>query len=759
MVPLQKASYLQLLQAVTAAANEALTIESAMQAAIDQVCFITKWPTGHLYILDEGSKDILIPADIWHLETPEEFGVLRKATAISRFIRGEGLPGRVLASGKPVWIKDVYKDENFPRARLEKSLRIKSCFGFPIMVGTDVVAVLEFFSVEVREPDEPLLEVMAQIGVQLGHVIKRKMTEETLLEQEARFRSVAQSANDAIISADNHGKVVFWNNAAKAMFGYSEEEIAGKPLTVLMPEQYREAHRKGIERVTLTNETRIIGKTVELSGLRKDGSEFPLELSVSTWMTKRGRFFSGIIRDVTERKQAEKQLQHLAHYDGVTGLPNRTLFFERLNQVLSRARWHKRLVAVLFLDLDRFKVINDTFGHTTGDLLLKAVAKRLTDTVREGDIIARFGGDEFAITLVDIAKEHDIPDVVKKIIDAMAKPFIHEGREFFITASIGISIYPDDGGEVEVLLQKADIAMYSAKEEGKNTYRIYSPSMNAMALERLRMETQLRRALEQDEFMLYYQPKVDLSTGHIIGIEALLRWLHPERGLIFPKEFVTILEETGLIIPVGEWVFRTACRQTRTWQKEGFLPLRVAVNLSMRQFNQQNLAMIVRRALNESGLEPGYLEIELTENLLMSNVKESMAAIHELTGMGVQFAVDDFGTGYSSLSYLKRFPLRSLKIDRSFIQDVTVHPDDAAIVKAIISMAHSLNLKVVAEGVETKEQLAFLIKFHCDEFQGYYFSPPLTAEDFAELLREGRFLDLESGYSINIAKQRGRGIA
>jgi len=741
---LKKISYLELLQSVTAAANEALTMENALQVAVDQVCFHTKWPVGHVYIMDKDNKDLMIPTAVWHLENRKRFEALQKATAISNFSRGAGLPGRILASGKPAWIIDVRSDLNFHRTKLVEDLGVKSCFGFPVMIGTSVLAVLEFFSAEMKEPHEQLLEVMSNIGIQLGHVIKRKLSEEALLESEERFRSVAQAANDAIISANTHGNIVSWNRGAQVMFGYSEEEILGKTLTLLMPERFRNAHEEGIKRASKTNERRIIGKTVELFGLRKDGSEFPLELSVSLWETREGKFFSGIIRDITGRKQAEERLQHLAHHDEVTGLANRSMFFERLNQELSRARWHNRLLAVLFLDLDRFKVINDTLGHATGDSLLRAVGKRIKDTAREGDIIARLGGDEFAVMLVDVAEVHDIPTIAKKIIDALNKPFVLEGKDIFVTTSIGIGIFPDDGNEAEVLLQKADIAMYRAKEEGKNTYQIYSPAMNTMALQRLTMETQLRQALERNEFILHYQPKVDLNTGRIIGMEALIRWQHPELGIVSPNEFIPILEETGLILPVGEWVIRTACAQNKAWQENGFTPLRVAVNLSARQLKQQSIVEMAVGVLNETGLHPTYLEMELTENILMEHKRGSIAMMDELNARGIHFAIDDFGTGYSSLSYLRRFTIHSLKIDRSFIQNIATDPDSAVIVKAIIAMAKNLRLKVVAEGVETGEQLEFLLQHKCDEIQGYYFSPPLTVEKFTHLLKEGRCLNLDN---------------
>jgi len=443
-------------------------------------------------------------------------------------------------------------------------------------------------------------------------------------------------------------------------------------------------------------------------------------------------------------RQSEEHLQHLAHYDHLTQLPNRVLFLDRLNQALARARWHKRLVAVLFIDLDRFKVINDTVGHPTGDRVLRAIAERLSRVVREGDTVARLGGDEFAVALADLAEVSDVPRVGEKIIAALSPPVMIEEREFFVTASIGVSLHPGDADDAETLLRDADIAMYRAKEKGKNNFQFYSPAMNAEAPRRLELETDLRRALERREFLLHYQPKVDLASGQITGMEALLRWQHPTQGLISPLDFIPLLEETGLIVPVGEWVLRSACAQNKSWQVAGLVPLRVAVNLSARQFKQPGLVETVEEILAETGLDPCYLELELTESILLVHTKESLATLRRFHDMGIHLALDDFGTGYSSLSYLKRFPIDSLKIDRSFVRDVTTNPDDATIAQTVIAMAHNLRMLAIAEGVETLEQLTFLRSHGCDQMQGYYFSRPLTVEAFAQLLADNRCLVTES---------------
>ncbi len=453
-------------------------------------------------------------------------------------------------------------------------------------------------------------------------------------------------------------------------------------------------------------------------------------------ITKGGRYAGmgtgyDLMRTITERTQAN--LYSLAHFDALTGLPNRLLFLDRLNQTMAQAHRNERLVAVMLLDLDRFKAINDTLGHTMGDLLLKSVAERLAQCVREDDTVARLGGDEFTVLLPEIRYIQDAAAVAQKILDALALPFILDGHEVFIGTSIGISLYPFDE-ELSALLRNADTAMYEAKQNGGNTYQFYTAEMSTASLRRLSLEGALRRALERGEFVLHYQPQIDLARGEIVGAEALVRWRHPDLGLLGPMEFIPLAEENGLIIPLGEWVLRTACAQNRAWQTAGLPPIRVTVNLSVRQFHQKNLADIVARILEQTGLDAQRLELEITESCLMQNTQTTVTLLTELNRLGVRISIDDFGTGYSSLAYLKRFPIDTLKIDRSFVCDIDTDPDDAAIVKAIIALAQSLEMHVIAEGVETRNQLEFLRTYQCNEIQGYLVSPPLPAGDFAELL-------------------------
>ncbi|MFZ2446009.1 MAG: EAL domain-containing protein [Syntrophobacteraceae bacterium] len=458
-----------------------------------------------------------------------------------------------------------------------------------------------------------------------------------------------------------------------------------------------------------------------------------------------------IVRDITERKQTEERVALLAYHDPLTGLLNRHSFKEQLAQAVHHANRHQRYVATLFLDVDRFKRINDTLGYHVGDLLLQGVAERIQECVRKSDrtarqvgglkssSISRLGGDEFTVLLPEIKQVQDSAKVAKRIMDSLSRPFVIAGHEVFITASMGITVFPLDGEDADSLLKNADSAMYNAKEQGRNNYQFYSESMNASSFKRLALETKLRKALDREEFIVHYQPQVDIASLRTVGIEALIRWKHPEIGLVPPMDFIPLAEETGLIVSVGEWALCAACMFNKSLQDLGLAPRRVAVNISSLQFRRQSLVNTVTKALRMSGLDPSHLELELTESSIMKNMEESSKILEELKAMGLRVAIDDFGTGYSSLAYLKRFPLDVLKIDRSFIRDIPGDQDNAAIATAIIAMAHSLNLKVVAEGIETEEQLAFLREQGCDEIQGYLFSPALPCDEIETfLLNEDR---------------------
>jgi len=440
-----------------------------------------------------------------------------------------------------------------------------------------------------------------------------------------------------------------------------------------------------------------------------------------------------------EREAAELatvEIEHLAYHDALTGLPNRPLFIDRLIVALAQAARAKHKLAVLFLDLDRFKDINDSLGHSVGDALLKAVAERIRHCVREGDTVARFGGDEFTLMLPKVDKVEDVAKIAQKIIETLKIPFFIAERELFVTTSIGISLYPGDGDDPETLVRNADSAMYRAKDQGRDNYQLYAPAMNARALERLALENMLRKAVSNDELVVHYQPLIDLGTRQIVGVEALVRWQHPELGLLSPAHFISVAETSGLIIPIGAWVLETSCRQIRSWQKRLGISLTVSVNLSARQFQQPALVARVARSLDVSGLAAASLELEITESCAMQNADNTIYLLRDLKALGVRIAMDDFGTGYSSLNYLKRFPIDTLKLDQSFVRDVVTDSRDAAIVTAVITLAHSLDLHVVAEGVETEEQLEFLNHRRCDRIQGFLFSRPLSREELEPFLAE-----------------------
>lgn len=444
----------------------------------------------------------------------------------------------------------------------------------------------------------------------------------------------------------------------------------------------------------------------------------------------------GTLLDVTERTRAEQEIHQLANYDILTGLPNRNLLHDRLQQAIIQAGRSQNSVGVLFLDLDRFKGINDSLGHRAGDQLLRTVAERLRVCVRESDTLARIGGDEFVIILSMVSDEDGISSAATKVLGIISEPFVIEGQELYLTASIGIAVYPNDGSDVQTLLKHADLAMYQAKDLDRNNFQFFSSDLNVKVMERMVLENSLRKALDRNEFQLYYQPQIDVQTGAVVGFEALLRWLHPELGMISPDKFIPLAEETGLILSIGEWVIRTACKQIKAWQESGLPPARMAVNLSGRQFRSR-LDDVVAAILLETGLDARWLELELTESILMRNAAENLQLLQALAAMGCSLSIDDFGTGYSSLSYLKHFPLGRLKIDRSFVRDITTNPDDMAIAKIIIDMAHNLNLQVTAEGVEDHDQFALLKSYGCDEMQGFLFSKPVPADKAAQLLRDG----------------------
>ena len=571
----------------------------------------------------------------------------------------------------------------------------------------------------------------------------RRAAELALRESEEKFRQLADNIPEIFWITDaRQRKLHYLSPGFETLTGKCHAEVLRRPRSWLQI-----VHPDDRERVRLARKALPHGEyNLEYRIVAADGSvrwvhdqAFPVRDAAGSVYR-----IAGIGADVTHRKEAEEKLVYLAHYDGLTALPNRVLFFDRLKQTLAQAARHGSLAAVMFLDLDRFKVVNDTLGHAVGDGLLRQVAQRLAACMRQGDTVARFSGDEFVLIVNDLQDVEDARLIAQKVLQAFVDPFEVAGYEMFVSTSIGISIYPSDNEDEHSLLKNADAAMYRAKESGRNNFQFYTREMNARAMYRMNLENSLRHALERQEFRLHYQPKACLRTGRITGVEALLRWERPHHGLLAPADFVSLLEDTGLIVPVGDWVLGEACRQLGEWRRLGHNPVPIAINISARQFTSRNLGETIKRLLDEHQTDPRHIELELTESLLMVDTEQAVRTLEYLKALGLRLSIDDFGTGYSSLSYLKRFPIDALKIDRSFIDEVTTDAGDATITRAVIGMAHNLGLKVVAEGVEAQEQIEFLSANGCDEAQGYYLARPQIASEISKLLRQKCLVTLAS---------------
>jgi diguanylate cyclase (GGDEF)-like protein/PAS domain S-box-containing protein len=574
----------------------------------------------------------------------------------------------------------------------------------------------------------------------LRNVMERKRVEEALFIEKERAQVTLNSIGDAVLSTDISGNVTYLNLVAESLTGWSRREAVGRPLAEvfqIIEGATRKPARNPLQSAILEN--KIMGLSANCILIRRDGLELVIEDSTAPIHDRLGQVTGAVIvfHDVSASRAMTAKMSHLAQHDSLTDLPNRMLLTDRLTQAISLARRNREQLAVLFLDLDHFKNINDSMGHATGDKLLQSVAQRLVACGRHSDTVSRQGGDEFVVLLPHIAHAPDAALSAQKMLAALAAPHCIAGKELRINASIGISTFPNDGQDTESLLKNADTAMYHAKENGRNNFQFFQAEMNTRAVARQSLEGLLGRALGRHELLLHYQPKIDLQTGEITGVEALLRWLHPGRGLIPPLQFVPIAEECGLIVPIGRWVLREACRQLRAWLDADLRPISVAVNLSGVEFRAQDFLEDVRTILQETRLEPRFLEFELTESVLLNHVEGTISKLQALKALGVRLAVDDFGTGYSSLSYLRRFPVDALKLDQSFIHRITADPNEGIIISAVINMGKSLKQRVIAEGVETREQRNFLQIEGCGEGQGYYFSHPVPAEQCANLLRTG----------------------
>lgn len=699
------------------------------RAILDQVCRLEEQllpnSVGTVMLLDEAGEYLNVYAAP---SLPPE-GIARLNGL--RPGPGSGSCGNVVYQSAPQFVSHTFTDPRWQDHRaVAEDFNICSCWSMPIysaerkMIGTFALS-----SFEHRSPSpfhQKLLEIGASI---IGIVLERNRAQESLYLFEMAFAG----SEEGFMILDMNKRILTVNPAFTRIFGYASREIIGQPQSRLRSDQHDEEFY-----AALWHSVHNFGHwRGEVWARRKNGEVFPQWLSVSVVKDAEGHttHYIGTFTDISQRKTAEARIQYLSSHDALTGLPNRVLFQDRLENAINVAARDHHRVALLNLDLDNFKLLNDSLGHSAGDALLRTVSSRLKRCIRETDTLSRLGGDAFLIALTDVKNIESIHTMLIEIQDQVATPMDIGGRTLSLTCSIGVAVYPDDGDQFETLLKRADKAMYHAKEAGRNTCHFFTEQINTDSLAHLRTAHSLRIAVKQKQFTLHYQPQIGLRTGQLLGVEALIRWNHPTEGLISPGQFIGIAEQTGLIVEIGDWVLREACRQAVAWQQAGLPPFVVAVNISVVQFRRGNFEQSVLSALEESGLAPQYLEIELTESVLLDDMDTMLSLMSRLKALGIKLAIDDFGTGYSSLAYLKRFKVDRLKIDQSFVRDIARDPDDRAIVSAIIQMARSLNLRSIAEGVETLEQLEFLRAQGCDEAQGYFYSRPVPPEAFETFVR------------------------
>ena len=656
--------------------------------------------------------------------------------------RGQGPTGTAIRTGAAQSAQDFATNPRLaPWRDQAHQCGYVAAVALPLKDASGTFGALSIYS---REPDAfdaeevaLLLDLAGDLAYGIGAVRVRVERDQALKELQLAAK-VFEDSKEGILVSDAKNRILAVNRSYTVITGYDEAEVLGRNPGLIGSDRHDTSFYQNLW-ASLHQTDQWKGEIWER---RKNGEVFPALQSISVVRNAQGLVtnYVGMFSDITHNKESEERIRYLTQHDALTGLANRTLLTDRLEQAIVYAQRAERLVAVVLLDIDRFKVINDSLGHQAGDQLLKQVAERLSGYIRPGDTAARLGGNEFMLVMSDVAVDNDAAALARGLLGVVAVPLTVDGQEVVVTASLGVALFPRDGESAAALLQNADAAMHRAKEVGRNVVQFYAPAMNARMLQRLELESGLRRAIERQEFQLYYQPKVELSQGQIVGAEALIRWMHPSMGMVSPGDFIPLAEETGLIIPIGEWVIEAACRQLEAWHSEGFSDIAVSVNLSGRQFQQENLVDLVTAALRQNELSAQYLELEITESAVMQDPRQTIATLRRLKALGVRISLDDFGTGYSSLNYLKRFPIDALKIDQSFVRDITSNPEDAAIACAVISLAHSLKHKVIAEGVESEAQLAFLRRNRCDQIQGYYFSRPVPAAEFAQLLQTGKTL-------------------
>ena len=706
---------------------DANNVSVALNAVIRSICETQSWECGRYLRVDE-QANVLRFVEYWCLpdKNLEQFIAGKRDTVLGP---GVGLAGRAWQSGQPTWVADITNDERALRAALKNDFGMHGAFHFPVISQEKVVGVMAFNSRKVCDPDDRLLKAVRVIGSQIGQFLLHRQAEENL----HRFRIAMDMSADLILLIDPGSmRYIDVNDRACRALGYSRDEL----LSMGPPDVFSKSREELLRLYDHMFAAEQSAPIVRGSYRCKDGSQLPVESFPRAVRCASGDIIVSIARDITERLAAEERMLYLATHDGLTSLPNRVMFSQLLNFAIHHARRYDRRFAVMFIDLDCFKIINDTLGHEAGDQLLQEIAVRFTACLRTSDVIARLGGDEFVVLIQEVGDTEQVATVARKILSAAIRPIVLMGQECRVTASIGICMFPADAQDEQSLMKNADSTMYLAKEDGKNNFQFYSEAIRVRSLERLTLEMALRYALEHNEFFLHYQAKLDLQTKEITGVEALLRWRHPDLGVLAPARFITIAEETGLIVPIGRWVLRTVCAQSAAWQRDGLPPLCIAVNLSARQFTDESLLKDIIAALTDSGMQSELLEIEITESLVMQNPDEAVKILSAIKQIGVRIAIDDFGIGYSSLAQIKRFPIDTLKVDRSFIRDFAENTEDRAIIEAIIAMGKTLSLTVVAEGVETREQQEFLSERACDAMQGFYFSKPVSSDDFAGFMRQ-----------------------